>query len=350
MLRKFLSILVISLLLTMSASAHAAITQLRSSPSVKIIPVDRSVTFTIVWSVRTDGGITKTLETDDGEFLLGGVAVQNIAALPTQTKTVGAPISFFSFTFTETITVSRALIDQSIKQNQPLTFRRTFTDDNFGTTVNGVLPLQVSSGIGGPLEVSRMRLAFENNATICNASAGDDITVKSFVETEGSGILRGSWQVRQNAVDSAFRTIKTIQTPVNGGRDVELTSPPLPAGTSGRIDVRLKIDTPELQFTEPFVTCIISGSDPHVYKKPLAGKTVQVIHPKPFMPIQADTVIEWKELQGAKAYLIEILADRDGEPVAAQEVNPDRASAKLTPVTLDKLDPKRRYMVRVLAK
>ncbi len=331
------------------APAVAAITQMTVTPTTRTVRPEQPARITIVWSLRTDGGVTKTVETDDGEFLINGAPVRNIPALTPQTKNAAAPAAFFNFTFTETITVPMDLIRQAARNGEELSFSRTFTDDGFVTTTLRTVRLPIASGLGGPLSISRLRLGFPGNQTLCNATAGEDVTVRAFVEAEGSGMLRGSWQRRQNVADGRFITLRTVQIPVTAGRNLELISPPIPAGSGGRFDVRFRIDSPAPSFAEPVVTCVVAGSEAQMVKQIPSGTLAEIISPRDFMPLDADTSIAWKPVAGAKAYLIEILADKDGAPVAAQEVGAGETVNTLSALTLEKLDPKRRYMVRVMA-
>lgn len=342
-------VLLAALILLSAPGARAAVNLARVTPAAKTLNADLPARVSLTWTIRTTGGVAVTVETDDGEFRINGNTVDVLPALPAQTKTSAFPANSFLFTFTETITVPSALIRRSIESNQPLTFRRVFSDDSFATSTNVDVSFAFTGGIGGPLAVARLRLAFDDGSSICNAEAGKDMIVSAFIETEGSGLLRGSWQVRENIQAGGYRTLKTVQTPVGAGRNLVLESPPIPVNDSGRVDVRFHIDNPDVRFDEPFVTCAVSGIDPLMIKRVPVGRPAAVISPRPFSPLDGNTLIEWQAVDGARAYRIEILADKDGEPVAAQSVKTDKLTNTLSPVVIGKLDPKRRYIVRVFA-
>lgn len=79
------------------------------------------------------------------------------------------------------------------------------------------------------------------------------------------------------------------------------------------------------------------------------GTRADVTSPQDFMPVNNETRITWKPVEGAVAYRIELYATADGEPVAAQQVKGNTLDSTLSPLVLEKLNPKRRYMVRVYA-
>lgn len=329
-------------------SAGAAITSLTVTPSTLTVRPNMPAVVRLTWLVRTTGGTTATVETDDGEVRLAGAPVAFAPQLMSQTKTSGVVVNFFIFTFTETVTIPVSVLKEAANNGKAVTFQRAFSDNGFAT--QSVTPVNVaqSGGLSGPLNVTRVQLSFDDGASICNAKSGDDVTVTARISADGAGQLRGAWQVRKNATSGVFRTIKTVQVPVSAGMNLTLKSPPLPTD-DGRFDVRFQLISPTPASGDPVVTCALTGSGGGIRKYASQGRPAELVAPKAFMPLSGDTVIEWKAVEGAKAYRIEVLPGKDSEPVAVQEVKPSDTKNKLSPITLDKLDPRRRYMIRVLA-
>lgn len=350
MFARFLLIIACIVVLGSPGQAWAVITGGSASPAAKTLSADRSATVRVIWNLRTIGGTSATVETDDGEFLINGVQQDVNPQLPTQTKNSGVAVNSFSFTFTETVNIPLNLIQSAIAQGKPLVYSRAFSATSF---MNDNVPLSVTfnfaGGIGGPLEISRLRLSFDNGASTCTAKAGEDVSVTAYIDTEGSGSLRGNWQVREHGTGSNFRTIRTAQIPIQGGRNIEIKSPPLPTDGSGRLDIRFDVTNPAISFNEPFVTCMISGTEAPMVAHHPVGTRADVTSPQDFMPVNNETRITWKPVEGAVAYRIELYATADGEPVAAQQVKGNTLDSTLSPLVLEKLNPKRRYMVRVYA-
>ncbi len=346
--KKIFPVMAAVLVLLNTAPAQAFIKNTRVTPAVKTLVPNKATSVRAVWTIWGEGP-NETIETDDGEWLIGNVAQDYVPALPAQTKTSGTA-GPLQFVFTETLDVPLTLVQEAQRQNKPLVFRRVFTSDNFGNEyINVDIKFVFTGGIGGPLEISRLRLAFDNGAPMCNAKPGDDITVTAYVDTEGTGLLRGNWQVRPQGTGGNFRTLRTVQVPVQGGRNIQLKSPPIPTNGSGRVDVRFDVTDPVLAFNEPVVTCAVSGTEGPLSPRMAVGTPATLVTPAPFMPLNSDTLISWQSVSGAKAYRIEVLAKEGGTPVAAQQVKADALNAKLSPLVLDKLDAKRRYLVQVYA-
>lgn len=349
MKRRFFIIALMAVLTMISAGyADAAITSGSVTPQTRAFTTARVTPVNITWSIRTMGGLSVTVESNTGEYLVGGAQARPTNVLPSQTKTSIVPPNAFFFTFTETINIPADVIRASQERGLPLVYRRRFSDDGFATNQELSISMSFTSpSIAGPLEVTRMRLASDNGAPVCSARTGDDLTVKAFVDTDGTGTLRGNWQVRDSLESGNFRTLRTINVPVSGGRNIELRSPPIPTNGTSRVDVRLQITTPAPTFTEPFIACTIAGSDTVLNAYHPQGKETEVVAPTAFMPLSADTRIEWRAVEGTRAYRIEILAEPDTRPVAAQQAKAGDTSATLSPLTLAKLNAGRRYMVRV---
>ncbi|MDP2207027.1 MAG: hypothetical protein Q8K65_12060 [Alphaproteobacteria bacterium] len=333
--------------------AAAAITSARATPGVQTVPGDRSVGISITYSIRITGGAGSfTVDADDGAFYIG-VPPGVVAAVvpPGLTRTINSAVArpFYNFTFTERLNVPLDIIRQAIAARQPLYYRREFTDDGFISSTPVDVRINIGGGIAGRLTVSRMRLMLEGGQTVCSAAAGDDITAEAYIETEGSGLLRGTWEMRETLPDGNFRTLKTVQIPVTAGRNVTVKSPRLPLSGAGRVDFRFTVTEPPPAFAAPIVTCLVAGRHPLLQPDVPAGVPVKVLAPKSFMPLDRNTQVVWQPKEGAKAYRIEVLAEERGQPIAAQEMKAEDTSGKLSPLALEKLDPKRRYKIRVLA-
>ncbi|MBL8713892.1 MAG: fibronectin type III domain-containing protein [Alphaproteobacteria bacterium] len=328
--------------------ARATISSLTVTPPVVTVRPNMPAVVRLTWMVRSSGGTTSTVETDDGEIRLAGALVANLPALMPQTKTSAVAVNAFLFTFTDTVTIPASVLREAAQTGKPITFQRAFSNDGFFTQAVTPVNFTLSGGLGGPLTITRIQLSFDDGASICNAKAGDDVTVNARISAEGAGQLRGQWQVRKNATSALFRTIKTVQVPVSAGMNLTLKSPPLPTD-DGRFDVRFQVTSPVSTFAEPIVTCALTGNGGGIRKYVSQGRTAELVSPKPFVPLDGSTVIEWKPVDGAKAYRIEVLPGKDSEPVAVQEVKASDTKNKLSPITIDKLDPKRRYMIRVMA-
>lgn len=343
--------LFVLLVMVISAPAFANVQTVSPAPSRKTVNADRPISFTIVWRVRGSGVTAPfTLETDDGAFFLGSPSGTFLTNTPAISKTVNtADGGSYETTLTETLTVSRDLIRQALAAKQPLYFQREITDNGFGTSRFAGVTISFAGGIGGNLEVTRLRLSFPGGESICTAEAGAELRANAFLQTEGTGMLRGQWQVRTDPYAASFRTLKNVYTPVNAGKDLTLKSPPLPTDSgSGRVDVRFLLTDPAPQFETPYVTCVIKGADDRMVRTEPEGDFLTVLAPAPYAPLSRGMIVKWEPAGKHKSYRIVFLSEKDGRPVAAQDVPGGYSQAEISPLALVKLDPKRHYLVRIL--
>lgn len=348
-----LFVFLLALVVMGSSAAEAGITAAsRGVPGTKNIANNTPATFTVTWRIVRNGGAGPyTVEADDGELHLGSSVGPTIGTVNnTLSRTVnppGAP-NLFTLTFTDTITIPRAALRQAAEAGQPIIYLRNFTDDNFATSRDVTITINVTGGMGGDLHVSRSELRFDNGATACTAQTGVDLTATAFISTQGSGVLRGNWQVREGGGYGSFRTLKSVQVPVSAGQDIKLKSPVLPTDKNQRIDVRFDVTTPDDTGADtPIISCALLGNDAQA-KSVMSLKTTPVTSPLEFAPLHETTKIEWTPVPGAKAYRVDILAEKNGAPVASQAAKAGSSHTSLSPLTLEKLDPSRRYIVRVV--
>lgn len=331
--------------------ACAKVNTVQATPARQTIHDERPITFNIVWRVRGSGATSPvTVDLDDGNLYLGrdqtGTYLETISSGDTKTVSANAA-GFYETTFTETVTISRAQIRQAIDAGQSLAYARQFSDDGFTTNRFGVVRIDLAGGIGGQLTVTRLRIGFDKGETVCSRPAGGDLKAQVYLQTEGSGMLRGEWQYRTDPYASSFRLLRNVRMPVNAGRDVQLRSPSLPTDTSGRVDVRFVVTEPDVAFEEPYVTCMIKGVEKDLVKHDLPGVDVNVVAPAAYAPLTPQTVIKWKP-GTFKSYRIYFLRKLDGVPVAAQDVPASKTESKISAITFQKLDPNQRYLVRVM--
>jgi hypothetical protein len=352
-MKKIIVILVLGILCFVQQAAQANVISVSPAPAVRTVNANAPAYFTLVWRAtsNTAGGraATYTVEADDASVFLGSVNGTLLDTITTHPARTLSQAGTAVVSLPDSISLSRSVIRQAAESGQPLVIRRSFTDNGFGTAFEATMTVNVMGGVGADLSVSRLHTTFENGAESCAIKPNENLIALTEVNAEGTGILRGAWQVRTGNAYGVFRTLKAVQFPVHAGQDITLKSPLLPTEKSGTIDVRFKLESPDVSFTEPVITCAVIGNDAVPVKPPVTGKIAVLITPPRFAPLTAATEISWQPVKDAKQYRVEILPDAKGEPIAVQTAKAKTTKTKLSPLTLEKLDPQKRYIIRVTA-
>lgn len=347
-LRSLAVFLVVMAFVYTAPPALAIITSGTAAPAQINVPSNAPAVRNLTWTLNYAGNIGPvTLRSDQALVLLNGEAVHVISRPLSRTDQNNG--NFLTFTFPETITLPHAVVVQAIKTGGALTLRRVFTEEgpNFTRTID--VPVQVISSLTGDFAVTRISLSFPDGSSTCAMKNGKLPRVVARIESAGTGMLRGEWQVREGGSLGSFRTLRMVQTPVTSGMAARLESPEVPLQQGTRYDLRLLVRDPVLGFVEPIITCMSERGQAGMLSRTSKDRDAAVIAPLAFSPLNDATVIRWKAVPSAKAYRIDVLVDQEKEPVASQMAKGNVLETKLSPLTLDKLDPKTRYSIRVIA-
>jgi hypothetical protein len=350
MKKMLLTLIAIISLAGAAGNANATISSVSVNPSSRNIGANTPAIIPASWTANRAGGVgSVTVSSPSVVIRLGSV---NGPILLTTSKSLSKTQTIVNnntpYIFSEAITVPRNVVYTATKAGQPLVIVRIFTDQSDAGVNTGVMQANISGGNSADFGISQVTLTFDDGSSSCVSKAGKKRTALARINASGTGIIRGAWQVRSGGGLGSFRTLRTVQVSASGNTIIQ--SPSLPTAAPGeRMEVRLAIESPELNFPIPSISCGISGENSVMVNSDKEQQTVKVISPAPNSPINSETEIKWEAVKGAKAYRIEILADENGTPVAAQLAKPENASAKISPLTLEKLDVNGRYIVRVVA-
>ncbi len=330
--------------------ASAVITTGSGTASPRSIASDAPATVTINWRMNRAGGPGPyTVEADDGALHLGSANGPTLALTDTLSKTLnppGAPNNF-TVTFTETLRISRTHVQRAAESGEPLVYVREFTDNNFIASTFLEATITITGSMGVNLAIRQIRLNFADGSVACSADQGDALSAEAEILADGTGMLRGAWQVRENDRGS-FLTLKNVQLPVSAGNNLVLKSPPLPTDAAGRVDVRFHVTAPDLSFDEPFISCFLSGSGMASPLEQDKRPRAEMVSPRTAIPLNVGSKLQWKTVNGAKSYLVEILPGTGGKPVAAMRIPAGKSETAPSPLVLEKTDPSENYLVRVI--
>ncbi len=339
-----LTSLLVILGIAFGSSAPAAILAASATPSTVTTNITAAAPVAITWRASRNGAPgTVTLASSQINFLINNTVVASTAK--SLSKTIDAVNNVDFAFFSEVVIIPRNVLTQAAQTGQSLTIERDFEEVNLAGTQTASVTVAPVGGLGGELAINQVDLIFDDGSTSCISSTGDEHTAIARIRSTGSGLLRGSWQVREGGAPGGYHTLRMIEAPVSASGLTILHSPNLPTTHSNqRLDVRLMIDSPAVSFIPPEITCNISGPD----VPPHTGESL-LLEPQGKTLLDAHTTLHWKADSKAKAYRIDILSDEQSTPLASQMVKGNQTSAHLSPLTLNKLVSTQYYIVHVYA-
>ncbi len=279
---------------------------------------------------------------------LSGTVIETQARRLSRAATAGGTLSF-----PEAFNLSSAVAYRAYRLGSAgVILERSFVDSsNPGVTITGSTTLPLSTAPGSALLVARVDLRFDNASRATQVPEGTVLRAIASIRAEGAGWLDARWEIADGSGrqgEPLYRPLRSFRQYVGGGLPIELESPPLPTQTTGRTLVRLAIREPEgTAQPEPLLYQVLGAP----LREPLS-----LLMPREDALLTPDTQFEWREVEGARAYLVELL-QVPGAPGA--EVPPERDAAALVPapttqwvlseLVRGRLQPARAYRWRVTA-
>lgn len=279
---------------------------------------------------------------------LSGTVIETQARRLSRSATAGGTLSF-----PEAFSLSSAVAYRAYRLGSAgVILERSFVDSsNPGVTITGSTVLPLSTAPGSALLVARVDLRFDNASRATQVPEGTALRAIASVRAEGAGWLDARWEIADGSGrqgEPLYRPLRSFRQYVGGGLPIELESPPLPTQTTGRTLVRLAIREPAgTQQPEPLLYQVLGAP----LREPLS-----LLMPRDDALLTPETRFEWREVEGARAYLVELLQE-PGSPGA--EVPPERDAAAMVPapatewvlsdLARNRLQPARAYRWRVTA-
>lgn len=343
---------------------NGSVTNLSAASSVAYT---EPASVTLSWSmtrvgVTGDPGLTVSstsgrFTSSDGSVVLG--TVQKTLSL---SRAVSMRAS--TFTFTETVNISREILFKAYKQGiRVIAYQRDFTDCPTPpdplvdcSTLSPTLSVSfaVTGSSGGAFTTSGLKLRFTDGSIGKLIHQNERLRAYAEITVRKSGTMQGAWEIATPATTTgmpAFRSLQRVSRLLIGGQSTRLDSPYLPSSQTGIYLVRFRIIEPAMPETPPVVQYNVLGSD-----KP-AFKSFGVKTPADNAQLDRGTRFEWETVSGASGYKLFFV---DKPPVDDGEDNSDQATtgimlkSKNTRTGLNaslrkKLQPGRQYWWQVQA-
>lgn len=386
------------LLISVMSNAHAQITALcdgrfacTSSPSATV-GVDSRVNLTWRGLARTHSPLSSTLTSNQGVFLLSnpfsglrlGVSpTVLVEPLANATEERGT-----EFRVTESLRVPAAISQQAASfGEQQLFYIRQFTLEE-GEPMTGVQVISLQQGIPGRIaptpeatppsatgvNIQRVSLSFDRGSLSETVQPDAPLRATARIRYQGAGIVNALWEVATPAStqgEPLFAPLSQVRQYLGSGREITLTSPPLPSNTSGMHRVRLRFLPPTEIDGLPTLGYRVSEGALH------KGGRVPVLHtfpPESANPLDTQTRFRWRPVMDGYAYQLEFYdrwpevtetdtfsegdirgdnhlqpAHLDISPLTGQVVAGSRIVTSPSLSLLSHLEPDRRYYWRLIA-
>ncbi|MCZ4279907.1 hypothetical protein O4H49_03900 [Kiloniella laminariae] len=343
-------ILSVLALLSLSSQVQANVNSVTASPARVAVPAKGAATFSVNWVVnRTEPTIsgTVTVSSANAQLRVNGVTIATLGQTLSRPSTLAITQSA-SLSFNEVITLNPAQARRvSDAPAGAVTITRTFTDTQ--TTGLGTLRVFAGPGIGGSLNIRRIDLHFENDARTDVVRKDESIRAIAELNFRSSGLLRGEWRIIDPTASlgsARGRVLQVVrqQLASSGEGRTRIVSPPLPTRANGLYlvtfvvaDTDRTIETPILRYF------VLEGT----VEAPQENLTI--LTPGEGTAVSTATVFSWKPLSGATAYQLEIFDPGQSIPVSGKLVPGTDLTLSLSTLSLENLDPGKRYDWRVRA-
>lgn len=337
--------------LSWGGPAQGRVTAATAKPKRVTISAEKPSVVSITWYAKgkhTPEDLVR-VTMDEGQFFLGdrkGVFLDFAGEEMTKEFRTGEDGTYL-IAFKDRVTLPRAIVEQAAAENKSIYYERRFTDHTLDVPVLAHVIFQPVRSVGDTLAVTGLRLNFPDKKGWCHIGTGESLKAEALVEVEGSGMLKGRWEIRKRPFLNEYRTLRLVHYPVKEEIVLGVVSPELPSEVSGPVDVRLVITEPKPAGPPPFVSCLVLGTeDTALEATEEPGAALPVLSPSGPQPVDAHMRIKWSADQDYRFFRIVFLRV-DGGVMAAMDAPRGVREIEVPPEIIAQLEPKTAYQVKV---
>ena len=255
-----------------------AIASIRVTPQKTALsgvrPVE-STPLTLLWTVNPAPGPGRTFSSSGGAFVIdvgGRQSLMSAGPLASQTPAPGAPA-----VFVETLSIPGAVVAEAMARGaRSILFVRSFEvtytvaerdpsftggppsflNRNVRTTAEAAAVIDLTSGMGGPLQVFRLLLRFDDGSPLRVLAQSSPLRVFADVSYSGGGTLEGVWEVADassTAGEPVFVPLARVHRFLGAGQRITLEGPPMPTQHTGLHLVRFRVEKPRTPDQDPVI-------------------------------------------------------------------------------------------------
>jgi hypothetical protein len=348
------------------------------TPPVQNVALGSSSTVQLLYQMNVGNSVVAggpiTVSSTQAEFRAGcaRLVLRTVGTAFSATKP-GQPVAN-TFVFNETVRIPPDLVSAARNAGAgELAYTRTWTDT--GTQIPSVVTFcatfPITSSAAAGFAITRIALTFDNGAPVRIVGMKGTLHAQAEIRFNGTGLLQATWEVAgptSTAGEPFFRPLGSVRQYFAGGDKQTLSSPNLPAETSGLFLVRLRITDPAPDFEQPVIRYFVSSGRPG---ERVPVQPVALVGPPDRALLASDTQFIWEPVRGARAYQLQIyvkqrlpgdsLPDLGGEPGVPLPALPQgppvtgllvpgaQSRASLGAATRGHLPPGQTFLWRVIA-
>lgn len=347
------------LLVSLASGAQAQITALcdarfacTSNPGATV-GVDSRVNLTWQGQARPHPRLSQSLVSNQGVFVLGNpVSGQRLGTSPTPLVQPLGPVRDdrgVEFRVTESLRVPAAISQQAARQGErQLFYVRQFALEG-SEPMTGVQVISLQQGVPGRggaipegadpsatgVTLQRVSLFFDRGSLTETLRPDEPLRATARIRYQGAGIVNAIWEVATPASTRGqplYAPLSQVRQYLGAGREVTLTSPPLPSDTSGIHRVRLRFLPPTEIEGLPTLSYRVSEE---ALQRDSRVPAISVFPPEAASPLSRETRFHWRPVTGSHAYQLEFY-DRWPGAIDAEAGSPDNSrDAQRQPATLN---------------
>lgn len=303
-----------------------------TNPTKVLVVEGKTTTVSVTHTVFSNAGSIILVNSSLGRFTTNGgstfIGTNNFPF------SGGGPVGV-DIPFTETITITPALINQAILNGvttfeyqrvingsvivtslpaEGTQYASVVTGPGFPLTTSVQIVIGTGSETVGPLALRRVDLFFKeegrrkSEVTVRRNTRG--LKAYADVELSGSGYLEGSWEVDG-------RVIENVRKYVSYGRKVTLSTSDVPGistFTPGFHSVQFKVKNPSSAFTLPRIAYFVTAAEKAEVEK------IAMNSPPDGEEVSKDTEFAWETTKRAVAYVAAFTRQFDGKIILSAMV------------------------------
>jgi len=305
----------------------------------------------------------------------GGQTDSNFAALlkgVRQSLINDAFAALSSLVFSETLSIPKSVLVRArqLRATRVIASRR-FTDGTVTFSAEFLLPM----GSSNLFQITRVDLYFPGGIRTKVIEKDAALRVIADINYIGTGQLRGLWEwapvqpggvplfrplppslkrVAETEKEADYYkprdTLTLVREYLTSFQKVSLRSPLLPTNNPGSYVLRLRIDSPEVNFTLPIVQYFIDVK-PELLDQVKSIIPLLIINPPPGQSAMASTNFRWSSVPETSVYRFEIYLDEamSSNMVAATLIKNENTNTMLSPLMYDHLVGGKTYWFRVVS-
>lgn len=368
-------LVLLALMLMPCTSAFAMVTSVTVAVSPTQIPLGKSATVRVTWTVSgailAAGSPDTTLSSQAGEFWSGPRSFRTQLGSYARALTRSVPSAGYNVTFSETVFVPASVSYKAFKAGwSTFDIIRSFNDG--GGASSGFVSVKITGSGSAGLNIGRQALYFDDGSVRRLLERDTPIHAFTRLSYSGSGLIKGVWELADPTStfgEPLYRTLQVVRQFIAAGGEVVLRSPALPSHLQGRYLVRFRIQEP-VAFDELNIEYFVSQPS-RVAEPPI---TLELQQPADGVVLHADQEFVWAPDPLATAYQLELFpkgltdvpelppdqlvdpgkqkknpSTLEGSPTAGALIPAKQTRLSLSALTQGHLESGRSYWWRVLA-